>query len=121
MKKFHQIVLEKFLALFLALFLIVGAIVYYWVYEFYLSSSKEALIQDTDLVSFAINKNTNLDALAKKVRKQLHLRLTIIDEDGNILAESDKDKHTMDNHKYRAEIMQANKKNTVISYATHIL
>jgi signal transduction histidine kinase len=109
MKKFHQIVLQKFLLLFLALFVIVGAIVYYWIYEFYLNSSKEALLQDTELISFSINKNTNLDALAKKVKKQLHLRLTIIDEDGNILAESDKDKHTMDNHKYRAEIMQANK------------
>ena len=111
MKKFSQIVLEKFLALFLALFLIVGAIVYYWVYEFYLNASKEALIQDTELVSFAINKDTDLDALAKKVRKQLHLRLTVIDEEGNILAESDKDKHTMDNHKYRTEIMQAAKEN----------
>ena len=109
MKKFHQIVLQKFLLLFLALFVIVGAIVYYWIYEFYLNSSKEALLQDTELVSFAINKNTNLDDLAKKVKKQLHLRLTIIDEEGNILAESDKDKHTMDNHKYRTEIMQANK------------
>ena len=110
MKKFHQIVLQKFLALFLALFLIVGAIVYYWIYEFYLNSSKQALIQDTELVSFSINKNTNLDKLAQKVKKRLHLRLTIIDENGNILAESDKDKHIMDNHKYRAEIMQANKK-----------
>lgn len=109
MKKFHRIVLEKFLALFLALFFIVGAIVYYWVYEFYLNSSRESLMQNTELVSFSINKNTNLDKLAKKVKKQLHLRLTIIDEDGNILAESDKDKYTMDNHKYRAEIMQANK------------
>ena len=107
MKKFHQIVLEKFLALFIALSFIVGAIVYYWVYEFYLNSSKEALLQDTELVSFSINKNTNLDKLAKKVKQQLHLRLTIIDEDGNILAESDKDKQTMDNHKYRTEIMQA--------------
>ncbi len=109
MKRFHQIVLEKFLALFLALFFIVGTIVYYWVYEFYLNASKEALIQDTELVSFAINKNTDLDALAKKVKNQLHLRLTIIDENGNILAESDEDKHVMDNHKYRTEIMQADK------------
>ncbi|UCM99959.1 sensor histidine kinase [Sulfurimonas sp. SWIR-19] len=109
MKKISQIVLEKFLALFLALFLIVSAIVYYWVYEFYLHSSKEALMQATELVSFTINKDTDLDALAKKVKKQLHLRLTIIDEEGNILAESDKDKHTMDNHKYRDEIIQANR------------
>jgi len=109
MKKFSQIVLEKFLALFLVLFFIVGAIVYYWVYEFYLNASKEALIQNAELTSFAINKNTNLDALAQKVKKQLHLRLTIIDEDGNILAESDKDKHTMDNHKFRPEIMHSDK------------
>jgi len=111
MKKFSQIVLEKFLALFLALFLIVGAIVYYWVYEFYLNASKEALIQNTELVSFTINQNTDLDALAQKVKKQLHLRLTIIDEEGEILAESDKDKHTIDNHKYRTEIIQAAKEN----------
>jgi len=109
MKKFSQIVLERFLALFLVLFFIVGAIIYYWVYEFYLDASKKALMQNTELVSLAINKNTNLDALAKKVKKQLHLRLTIIDKDGIILAESDKDKHTMDNHKHRPEIMQANK------------
>ncbi|WP_418640700.1 ATP-binding protein [Sulfurimonas sp. ST-27] len=109
MKKISRIVLEKFLALFLALFLIVSAIVYYWVYEFYLHSSKEALMQATELVSFTINKDTDLDALAKKVKKQLHLRLTIIDEEGNILAESDKDKDTMDNHKYRDEIVQANR------------
>ncbi len=109
MKKFHQIVLQKFLLLFLALFVIVGTIVYYWIYEFYLHSSKEALLQDTELVSFAINKNTNLDELAKKVKRQLHLRLTIINKDGNILAESDKNKHMMENHKYRTEIMQANK------------
>jgi len=109
MKKFSQIVLEKFLVLFLALFFIVGTIVYYWIYEFHLNASKEALIQNTELVSFAINQDTDLDTLAKKARKQLHLRLTIVDEEGNILAESDKDKHTMDNHKYRTEIIQAAK------------
>jgi len=109
MKKFSRIVLEKFLALFLILFVIVGVIVYYWVDEFYLDSSRNTLIQNTQLISLAINKNTNLDALAKKVKQKLHLRLTIIDAEGNILAESDKDKNTMDNHKHRPEIMQADK------------
>ncbi len=109
MKKFHQIVLQKFLLLFIALFLIVGAIVYYWIYEFYLNSSKAALKQDTELVALLITKNTNLDKLAQQIKNKLHLRLTIINNDGTVLAESDRDKKTMENHKYRIEIMQANK------------
>jgi len=107
--KFHQIVLRKFLALFLALFLIVGAIVYYWIYEFYINSTKEALLQDIELISFQIDKNSDLDTLAKKVKEQLNLRLTLIDSNGNILAESHKDKSKMDNHRYRDEIMQSDK------------
>jgi len=107
--KFHQIVLRKFLALFFSLFIIVGAIVYYWTYEFYIQTSKNALTQDIELLALSINKNTNLDTLALKVKKRLHRRLTIIDAEGNILAESHKDKTTMDNHKYRDEIMQARK------------
>jgi len=107
--KFHQIVLRKFLALFLALFLIVGAIVYYWIYEFYINSTKEALLQDIELISFQIDKNSDLDTLAKKVKEQLNLRLTLIDSHGNILAESHKDKSKMDNHRYRDEIMQSDK------------
>jgi len=110
MKKFHQIVLQKFLLLFLVLFIAIGTIVYYWVYEFYLNSSKASLMQNTELLSLVINKDTNLDGLAKKVKKKLHLRLTIINDDGKILAESDKDKRAMDNHKYREEIMQASHK-----------
>ena len=109
MLKFHQIVLRKFLALFFSLFIIVGAIVYYWTYEFYIQTSKNALTQDIELLALSINKNTNLDTLALKVKKRLHRRLTIIDAEGNILAESHKDKTTMDNHKYRDEIMQARK------------
>lgn len=111
MKKFHQIVLQKFLLLFLALFIIVGAIVYYWVYEFYLNSSKEALTQDTELLALLIPKETDLDGLVQEVKQKLHLRLTIIDGDGEILAESDKDKTTMENHRYRDEVMQSDKQN----------
>ncbi len=109
MLKFHQIVLRKFLTLFLTLFLIVGAIVYYWTYEFYIESTKDALTQDIELLSLTLQNETNLDKLALDVKKRLHLRLTLIDENGTILAESHKDKTTMDNHKYRDEIIQARK------------
>jgi signal transduction histidine kinase len=107
--KFHQIVLRKFLTLFVALFLLVGGIVDYWVYEFYIDSTKEALKQDIELTSFQITKNTNLDTLAKNVKDKLHLRLTLISGDGSILAESHDDKTKMENHRYRDEVMQADK------------
>jgi signal transduction histidine kinase len=107
--KFHQIILRKFLTLFITLFLIVGAIVYYWTYEFYIDSSQNALKQDIKLLALSIKPDTNFDKLAVEVKKELHLRLTVIDADGNILAESHKKKSEMDNHKYREEIMKARK------------
>ena len=109
MLKFHQIILRKFLILFASLFLLVGAIVHYWTYEYYIESSKQSLAQDLELISFTINKKTNLDALTKKIKSNLQLRLTIINKDGLVLAEAYKDKRTMDNHRYRPEIMQADK------------
>ncbi|WP_297432263.1 HAMP domain-containing sensor histidine kinase [Sulfurimonas sp.] len=110
MLKFHQIILRKFLILFASLFLLVGAIVHYWTYEYYIESSKQSLIQDLDLISYTINSKSDLDALAKKIKKNLQLRLTIISKNGLVLAEAYKDKTTMDNHRYRLEIMQADKK-----------
>ncbi len=107
MLKFHQIILRKFLVLFAFLFLLVGAIVHYWTYEYYIDSSKQSLIQDIDLISFTIDNKTDLDALAAKIKKNLQLRLTIIASDGSIVAEGYKEKSTMDNHRYRPEVMQA--------------
>ena len=116
MLKFHQIVLRKFLALFLALFIIVGGIVYYWIYEFYIDATKEALKQDIELLALQITPQTNLDTLAKTIKTKLHTRVTFIAADGTILAESDKNKKEMQNHRYRAEIMLADKQ----AYGTKI-
>ena len=107
MLKFHQIVLRKFLALFLTLFLIVGAITYYWIYEYYINSSKKAFKQDIELIALQITPSTNLDTLAQNIKQKLHIRITLLDAEGNVIAESHKDKITMENHRYRKEIMQA--------------
>ena len=109
MLKFHQIVLRKFILIFSILFLIVGAIVYYWTKDFYTDETRKALLQNIEIVSFELHENGDIDALAVMIKKSLHLRLTIIDADGTVVAESHKDKTKMDNHKYRYEIMQADK------------
>ena len=107
MLTFQQIVLRKFFTLFFALFFILGGITYYWIKDFYLSAAKKALIQNIEILSFTIHPETNLDELAKKMRTELDTRLTVIDADGNILAESHEDKTKMENHKYRDEIAQS--------------
>ena len=107
MLKFHQIIFRKFVVVFSILFFIVGGIVYYWTKEFYIDQTKDSLLSHIEIISFDIDKDSNLDRIAKNIKKSLHLRLTIISSDGTVVAESHKDKTKMDNHKYRDEIMQA--------------
>ena len=109
MLKFHQIVFKKFILIFSILFFIVGAIVYYWTKDFYITQTKDSLLNNIEIISFELNKDANLDILSKKIKENLNLRLTIIDSEGIVIAESHKDKTKMDNHRYRDEIMQANK------------
>lgn len=87
-----------------------GGIVYYWMKDFYLSQTKEALSHAIELIYFAMDENSDLDKYAKQVKKTLGLRLTIIDATGEVIAESKSDKSQMDNHKYREEIMESRQK-----------
>jgi len=106
---FQQLILRKFFALFFTLFLLLGGITYFWVKEFYITQAKESLIQNIEIITFEIDKSTNLDTLAKKLKNNLDTRITVVDLEGEIIAESHKNKAKMNNHKYRPEIMQANK------------
>jgi len=106
---FHQLILRKFLLIFSILFISVAFIVYYWVKDFYVEQTKDALVNNIKIISYSLEKNnTNLDELAQNIKKDLGLRLTLVDLDGDILAESHKNKVEMENHKYRAEIVEAN-------------
>ena len=108
MLNFQQIILRKFILTFFILFFIVGAILYYWSKEFYVTQTRDALLNNIEIISFELQENPNLDILAAKIKKSLQLRLTVIAQNGDVIAESHKDKSKMDNHKYRDEILQAN-------------
>jgi len=108
---FHQIIFRKFILIFFILFIIIGAIVYYWTKEFYINQTKDSLLNNIEIISFELEKDSSLDSITKNIKKSLNLRLTVISSDGTVIAESHKDKAAMDNHKYRDEIMQANKEN----------
>ena len=109
MLSFHQIVFRKFVLIFSILFIIVGAIVYYWTKDFYITQTRDSLLNNIEIISFELKKSSDLDSMAKNIKKSLNLRLTVISADGAVVAESHKDKTTMDNHKDRDEIIQAKK------------
>ncbi len=111
MLSFHQIIFRKFILIFFILFIIIGAIVYYWTKEFYINQTKDSLLNNIEIISFELEKDSSLGSITKNIKKSLNLRLTVISSDGTVIAESHKDKAAMDNHKYRDEIMQANKEN----------
>ena len=111
MLRFQQIIFRKFLTLFIVLFIAVGAIVYLWVKELYTNEAKVSLLHNIEIIAISINKSTDLDDLALDIKKTLDTRLTIISKDGDILCESHKDKSTMDNHRYRDEVMQSDESN----------
>jgi len=107
--KLHQIYFRRLFLLFAVLFVIVGGVIYYRMQDLYISNIKEALKEDIKLIELSVDMTKDFDKLAKRIKKDLGVRVTFVDESGKVLGESDKDRTTMDNHKYRPEIMQAKK------------
>lgn len=107
MIKLHQIYFRKFILLFVLLFFIVGAIVYVWLKDIYINQIEKSLLENIKIVALHVEDKADLDKLAQNIKKNLNIRLTVIAQDGTVIAESHKDKTTMDNHKYREEIMEA--------------
>ena len=54
-----------------------------------------------------MNSFDNLDYIIKTFKGKTGLRITIIDEDGVVVADSDKDRENMENHSNRYEIVHA--------------
>ncbi|MEA3314417.1 MAG: ATP-binding protein [Campylobacterota bacterium] len=120
--KIHQIYLRKFIVLFAVLFLTLGLIIYYWVKDFYISQTTTSLLHNIELVSYDIDNLNHINNIASRIKKDLNIRLTVIDEDGLVVSESHENKKNMDNHKYREEILEANSKEygSIIRYSTTI-
>lgn len=109
MLKLHQIYFRKLIIPFILLFFIVGLIIYYSIKDIYIKQIKEELLYDTKFIFMEIKNLDNIDNLVKKIKQEINIRVTIIKDNGVVLAESDKDKSIMNNHKYRPEIIEARK------------
>ena len=55
---------------------------------------------------FGENRFDELDKVVKKLGNEINTRITVIDNEGVVVADSEKDPNMMENHKFRPEILQ---------------
>ncbi|MDQ1244367.1 MAG: two-component system, OmpR family, phosphate regulon sensor histidine kinase PhoR [Campylobacterota bacterium] len=108
MLKIHQIFIIKFLLLFISTLLITSVISYITLKSIVVEHNKNHLKHAIELMEMEIDEIDDFDAYVLKIYKKTSLRITIIAEDGSVLAESSADKAQMDNHASRFEVMQSN-------------
>jgi len=81
--------------------------------EFYIESATRDLRNlgvavEASATPLVAEKNYRaLDALVKKIGREIRTRITIISPDGTVLADSEADPRTMENHRTRTEVAQA--------------
>lgn len=107
MLRIHQLFFLNVLGLFIAALLVASLISFFALKSMIIEDGKERLIQNIELLEPQIIESKNLDTLASSIAQKAHLRVTVVAEDGMVIAESDTDKTKMENHSNRIEIMEA--------------
>ncbi len=108
MLKIHQLFLRSFIFIFIGILIFVSLVSYSWLKSTHIKEVEKNLIQNIDSFSIALSSLENLDEQVKLLKENTNLRITIIDANGVVIAESDKDKNSMDNHLNREEIKNIN-------------
>ena len=107
MLKIHQLFLRTFVLIFLGILFTLTIVTYFWSKNIYMNQIEKNLIQNIDTFSIVVKDLNNIDTILKDLKASINLRITVIDEKGNVIAESDQDKNLMENHSNREEVLQA--------------
>jgi signal transduction histidine kinase len=105
--KIHQLFLRTFILIFVGILLTLTIVTYFWSKNIYINQIEKNLVQNIDTFSIVLKNLKNIDNIIRDLKAQINLRITVIDEKGNVIAESDEDKNMMENHSNREEILQA--------------
>jgi signal transduction histidine kinase len=108
--KIHQLFFRTYITIFFAILITLSLIIYFWAKSFYLNQIEKNLIQNIDTLSIVLKDTqdiNNIKNIVKDLHTDLKLRITIIADNGEVIAESDKDLSTIKNHANRVEIIQA--------------
>ncbi len=121
MKKIRNKITLSITSLFILLILILAVFYYDLLKETHLNIIKSEMLEKIKFIGIMIKDvpgqypgglSSGLSFEIKNFSKIIGLRITIIDLNGNVMADSDFDPHLMDNHRYRIEIKDAIEKQT---------
>ncbi len=110
MLKIHQLFLRTYLAIFVAILITVTLSTYFWAKNLYLNQVEKNLIQNIDVLSVILEDTKDINSIKdiiKDLSKKLNLRISIINENGEVVAESHKNIEDIKNHSNRVEIIEA--------------
>lgn len=107
MLKIHHHFFLNFLILFIGTILVSAVIVYITIKSAIIEDSEDDLKHAISVLHAQIGTEGNLDALVMDFHKLTGIRVTVIDPDGVVIAESNTDKTDMENHSNRYEVMQS--------------
>ncbi len=107
MLKLHHFFFANVVGLFMATLIVSSIISYYTLKSFVITENQEQLEHSIILMQMQPYRLSDLDRIAANTHAAIQDRVTFISEDGTVLADSDSDKFTMENHANRYEIMQA--------------
>ena len=107
MLKLHHTFFLNFFILFVSTLLISSLISYLSIKNTTIEDNTMQLKEKISLLQMQLPYVEDLDAFAKSIHQTSDLRVTLIDDSGLVLAESNYDKSEMDNHRGRAEVMDA--------------
>ena len=113
MLKIHQLFLRTYFTIFAGILISFTLITYFWAKSLYLDQIEKTLVQNIDIISILLkekNNMSNIKSIVNRLNKELNLRITIVDNNGKVIAESDKDLTDIDNHADRTEILHAKNK-----------
>lgn len=110
MLKIHQLFLRTYLTIFLAILLSLTLTTYFWAKNLYTHQIEKNLLQSIDIIELTLKDAKDLQSLSslvKELSSKINLRISIIDEEGEVIAESHKELQNLSNHLNRIEIIEA--------------
>lgn len=107
MLRLHQHFTRALLTLFVSTLLLSGIVSYFTIKESNLQRYTQELQNTIALIKLLLPEEKEFETFAKAIKDETAIRFTLIDETGIVLAESDKESETMDNHSQREEILKA--------------